>query len=467
MSDEIHYLSLLEVSDRIRRKELSATTVTTALLDRIERLDGTLKSYLLVTAESALEDARRADQEIADGLSRGPLHGVPIGVKDNLFTKGVATTAGMEILRDFRPDEDATVVARLRAAGAVILGKLNMTEGATFGYHPNFPRPSNPWSSAHWPGLSSSGSGIAVSAGLCFGAIGTDTGGSIRMPSAANGVSGIKPTWGRVSRHGVVHLSESLDHVGPMARSAADAAAMLRVMAGHDAADPTTLSEPVPDYLAALDRGVSDLVIGVDWHYATENVAPEIADGLRSAVEVFRRLGARVRDVEFPSTTALAGEVMAMTRTEFAVSHEKNFPERAADYGPSLRKWLGDAVGVEAHAIVKSYQARDRFAGKVRAAFRDIDILMIPGMPDITPTWEEFAAIEADIMRVESTLLRFTSPFNVSGVPTITMPSGFSEAGLPFSIQLVGWRGQEAMLCTAGHAFQQATAFHTRRPPIG
>jgi amidase len=466
MSDEIHYLSLLDVSERIRRRELTSKAVASLMLDRIERLDGKLNSFLLVLADTALAQADQADREIAAGFWRGPLHGVPIGIKDLICTKDVPTTAGMHILRDFRPDEDATVVKRLKNAGAVLIGKLNMTEGATFDYHPKFPRPENPWSAAHWPGLSSSGSGVATAAGLCFGAIGSDTGGSIRMPCAANGISGIKPTWGLVSRHGVMPLSQTLDHIGPMARSAADAAAMLGVIAGHDPADPTTLAEPFPDYRATLDNGVSDMVIGVDWQYATEDVAADVVDSIHHAVEVFRRLGAQIRDISFPSTASLATETRAMRRTEFAVSHEPYFPMQAEDYGPGLRSWLEDASNIDARAVAKGYQARDRFTGKVCAIFRDIDLMLTPGLPVVTPTWKEFDAIKADASAIERTLLRYTSPFNVAGIPTITLPSGFTPAGLPIAIQLVAWRSQETLLCDAGYAFQQATGFHTRRPPL-
>ncbi|HEX8058904.1 MAG TPA: amidase, partial [Novosphingobium sp.] len=280
----IHYDELLPVSERIRGGDLTSVEVTTALLDRIERYDGLLHSALIVLTDQAMEQARRADAEIAAGRWRGPLHGIPIGVKDLLWTKGLPTTGGMELLRDFRPEEDATVVARLKAAGAVIIAKLHMTEGATFNHHPVFERPVNPWSADHWTGVSSSGSGVAPAAGFCFGAIGSDTGGSIRMPSAANNLTGIKPTWGRVSRHGLIHLAESLDHLGPMARSAADAAAILQAIAGWDVKDMTSLSDPVPDYLAQMDDGIAGLTLGIDWDFAARDMAPEIVASLETTL---------------------------------------------------------------------------------------------------------------------------------------------------------------------------------------
>lgn len=254
-SDTLCYLSLPDLSAQLRTGKLSSVEVTRCILDRIHRLNPRLHAYLTVLDESALHRAAQADEEIRGGHWRGPLHGVPIAVKDLCQTKGVLTTCGSRVLRDWRPDTSATVVERLEAAGAVLVGKLNLTEFATFWYHPEMPVPLNPWDTVLWPGASSSGSGVATSAALCFASIGSDTGGSIRFPSAACGIVGLKPTWGRVSRHGVFPLGESLDHIGPMTRSVADAALVLRIIAGRDAADETSLSAPVEDYAAALDRG--------------------------------------------------------------------------------------------------------------------------------------------------------------------------------------------------------------------
>jgi amidase len=466
MTSDIHYLGLLEVSERIRRRELSSEAVTRALLDRIERHEAGLKSIMMLLADSALEQARLADAEIASGLWRGPLHGVPIGIKDLLWTEGLATTAGMEIMKDFRPGVDATVVKRLKRAGAVLIAKLHMTEGATLEHHPSLPRPVNPWSAPHWTGVSSSGSGVAPAAGFCYGAIGTDTGGSIRMPSAANNLTGIKPTWGRVSRHGLMHLSESLDHIGPMARSAGDAAAILQAIAGADPDDPTALSEPVPDYLSLLSAGVSDLVIGVDWCFATDQMPEEIETAVRGAAEVFAALGARVREIKFPSTEAVGTEIMPLLMAEVAAAHVAHFPEKADRYGPRLRNMLHAGGSLDAITVVRGYQARDRFNGQLRAAFRDVDLILVPGLGQIIPTWEEIEAYGDDIGAMSRTLMRYTTPFNVAGVPTISLPGGFTASGLPVGVQLVGWKLAEPALIRAGYAFQQATDFHTRRPPL-
>src|ERR1700761_5810700 len=263
-ANDLHYLELVEIGRRIQKRELSSVSATQAQLDRIAKLDGQLKSYAYVMATSALEQAKAADQEIAAGKIRGPLHGVPIAVKDLCWTKDAPTAAGMKIYRDNRPKEDATVVIKLKEAGAIILGKLQLTEGAYADHHPEVDPPRNPWDARLWPGASSSGSGVATAAGLCYGSLGSDTGGSIRFPSAANGVTGLKPTWGRVSRYGVFELAATLDHIGPMARSAVDTAAMLGAIAGSDDNDPTASPEPVPNYLAGIDRGIRGLRIGVD-----------------------------------------------------------------------------------------------------------------------------------------------------------------------------------------------------------
>jgi amidase len=466
VSEDLCNLGLLEVSGRIRRRELSAEAVTRATLSRIERHEPALNSIMMLLADDALDAARRADAEIAAGFWRGPLHGVPIGIKDLLWTKGLPTTGGMEILKDFRPTQDATVVARLKRAGAVLIAKLHMTEGAGYDHHPVFPRPSNPWSATHWTGVSSSGSGVAVAAGFCFGAIGSDTGGSIRMPCSANNLTGIKPTWGRVSRHGVIALVESFDHIGPMARSAADAAAMLQAIAGADPRDPTALSEPVPDYLSSLHGGVSDLVVGVDWTYATEGVDAPVAAAVHDAADVLSDLGAQVREVRFPWDPDQAAGSMAVFAAELAVAHADHFPQKADRYGPRLREMVQGADAFDAVAVARGYQARDRLAGPVRAIFREVDLLLTPGLGVVLPTWDEAIALGDDMAAMSRTVLRFTAPFNVTGLPTISLPGGFTDEGLPIGVQLIGPALAEPVLIRAGAAFQSVTGFHTRRPPL-
>lgn len=462
---DLHYLSLLDVSAKIRSGEVSSVEVTRALLDRIGRLDGPLNSFIRVLPEHALAEAAQADREIAAGQWRGPLHGVPLGIKDLLYTKGLPTSAGMRIHRDFTPDHDATVVARLKRAGAVIIGKVHMTEGATLDHHPDFPRPDNPWLAGRWTGVSSSGSGVATAAGFCYGALGTDTGGSIRMPSAACGLSGIKPTWGRVSRYGLFPLGESLDHVGPMARTAADAAAILKAIAGGDANDPTALPDPVPDYLAEIGAGVDGLVIGVDWDFATQDVAPAMAEAFTTAIAVLEALGAVIRPVTFPSQPT--GDAFNLMMAEMVASHEETFPARADDYGPGLRAMLEGGMHVTGQMVIKANLARLRFNGQLARIFQEIDILAMPTLPWGAPKWEEIDAMAEDMLSMANVLMRYAVPFDLSGSPTLSVPCGFDGLGLPLSLQLVGRRLGESTICRVGHAYQGVTDFHTRHPILG
>lgn len=462
----VHYDSLLSVSDRIRRGELTSAGVTAELLDRIARHDGRLHSALIVLADDAMTQARQADAEIAAGNWRGPLHGVPLGIKDLLWTKGLPTTAGMELLRDFRPEEDATVVTRLKQAGAVIIAKLHMTEGATFNHHPAFPRPVNPWSAEHWTGVSSSGSGVAPAAGFCFGAIGSDTGGSIRMPSAANNLTGIKPTWGRVSRHGLIHLAESLDHLGPMARSAADAAAILQAIAGWDPKDTTSLIDPVPDYLAQMDGGVSGLTLGIDWTFAAGGMADEIVASLENARVVLERLGMTVREVAFPWNDQEMADSRTLFGAEIALAHEAWFPAQADRYGAWLRGTLQDVGGIRGVDVARGQMLRERFRGRLRAMFGEVDLLLVPALGKPLPTLAEMEPMAQGEVPMDMDLMRFTSPFNLAGSPTITLPAGFGPTGLPMGIQLAGRWLDEPALIRAGVAFQRETDFHARHPNL-
>jgi amidase len=463
-SGEIPYLGLLAVAEHIRRRDLTAEEVLATLLARVDRHEAKLHGFALVMRDVAMSQARQADREIAAGHWRGPLHGVPIGIKDLLDVEGVPTASGTEVLKDYVPSADATVVARLRQAGAVIIGKLHMTEGATVAHHPSLPRPDNPWRSGYWPGVSSSGSGVATAAGFCFGALGTDTGGSIRMPSAACGLSAIKPTWGRVSRHGLFPLAESFDHVGPMARSTADAAAILRVIAGEDPADPTALPGPIPDYLAALDGGISGLTIGVDRTVLETNVDSIVIDNVKQAIVVLQSLGARIREVACPPFAPLLSTVVPLMITEAAVAHAATYPLHADRYGPDLKRMLDTAAAVTATDIARSIHSRAAFSGALRKVFDDIDLLLTPASPAPTPTWDEIEALSDDLGAVLDRVGRFTFPFNVSGNPTLSLPSGFAPTGLPLGIQLIGPHQGEALLCRAGHAFQRVTAFHAVHP---
>ena len=292
-------MTLTEAAGRVEAGGVSPVELTRAMLDRIASLDQQLHSFITVASDLALGQAKVAEREIGDGTYRGPLHGIPIAVKDLCYTKDVRTTCGSKILAGWLPDYDATVITKLYSAGAVLLGKLSLTEFAGIGYHPTVPMPINPWNANRWAGSSSSGSGVATAASLCFGSLGTDTGGSIRFPSAACGIVGVKPSYGRVSRHGVFPLAQSLDHVGPMTRSVRDAAAILEVIAGFDPSDPTTGRWPVPNYLDKLDVGIKGVRVGIDTALCSTDVDPEVSAGVLAATTVMRDLGASIHEIKF------------------------------------------------------------------------------------------------------------------------------------------------------------------------
>lgn len=460
---EMHYWSIQKLSEEIRRGAISPVEVVRTMIDRIENLDGKLHSYVTVMGDQALARARIAEDELSRGLWRGPLHGVPLGVKDLFNTKDAPTTAGMSIYRNHVPDHDATVIERLYGAGAIILGKLTLTEGAYTNNHPIYPVPLNPWNADYWAGTSSSGSGVATAAGLAFGALSTDTGGSIRFPSACNNVTGIKPTWGRVSRHGVFTLSHSLDHVGPFARNAEDAATILSVIAGADDKDPTALRAPVPDYVEATTRGVRGLRIGFDESFVSTRTHPEVVAAVDAARAVLASLGARIRPVSFPSPYEALRGWFHICGAETARVHADTYPSRASDYQAGMAGLIEHGRTVSGEAVAKAWVDRLEFAGRLAAAFEDVDLMLMPTMTTPTPTIAELDAFGADD-DVLLQMIRYTAPFDLAGNPTIVLPAGFSSANVPISLQLVGKHVSEDMLCAAGHAFQQATDWHLRRP---
>jgi amidase len=463
--DDMHYLNLLDIGRQIQSRERTSTEVTEALLARIETCEPTLHSFVTRMADAARVDAQRADTEIAAGKARGPLHGVPVAVKDLLWTAGVPTSHGMPLLKDFRPDEDATVVRRLREAGAVILGKLQQTEGAFADHHPAVTPPTNPWGPALWSGASSSGSGVATASGLCFGSLGTDTGGSIRFPSAANGITGLKPTWGRVSRFGAFELAASLDHIGPMARSAADCGAMLAAIAGADPRDPTAAPVAVPDYLATMTRGLEGLRVGIDPAWAIDLVDATTQTVMREALKVVEDCGARVRDIAFPDTAQSIADWTPLCAVETAVAHEATFPSRRAEYGPGLAALIDMGRGLSGMDLQKMALRRADLTGRVRTVFESVDLVLVPAMSHAAPTRAFMSRLgeDADLL---TGLLRYTCPFDLTGSPTLTLPGGQTGDGVPVAFQFVAPHFAEDLLVRAGWAFQRATHWHRRRPPV-
>ena len=465
--EDLHYMSVTEVARRIEKKEISPVELTRAMLARIERIDGRLKSYTTVMADQALASAKAAENAIQNGSYRGPLHGVPIAVKDLYFTKGVPTMGGTKVLADHVPSYDATVVSKLRDAGAVVLGKLNLTEGAMAGYHPDFDVPVNPWREDRWAGASSSGSGVATAAGLCFASLGSDTGGSIRFPAACNGIVGLKPTYGRVSRYGVLALAESLDHVGPLARTSADAGIMLEAIAGHDRSDLTSLTEPVPSMLDGIDGGVSGLRIGYDEAYATEGTDEGLVASIRDVLQRLERLGARIVEVQVPD--ASTDDWFTLASAEAAAAHEANYPSRRNEYGLFFREFLDQGAAVTGVQYAKAHKARAEFRGAFRAMLREVDVLACPSMPWpplLAPPNSLYGSFTEVMSLFEGDIGRFTGRFDFSGSPTISLPCGFSDEGLPYSVQFVGHHLAEALLCRIGHTYEQETDWHRRHPTV-
>lgn len=471
-SSNLYYMSLQEVARRIQSRDLSPVDLTRLMLDRIEKVDPRLKSYATVMSDHALADALAAFQDIEAGRYRGPLHGVPIGIKDLCYTKGIRTMGGVAVLKDFVPAFDATVVSKLRSAGAVILGKLNLSEGAAAGYSPSFDVPINPWRADRWPGMSSSGSGVSIAAGLCFAAIGTDTGGSIRMPSSANGVVGLKPTYGRVSRYGVIAMSPSLDHVGPMARRVADAAIMFDAISGPDPQDPTSLNEPPSNVLGQIDQGIKNLRIGLDRTYALEGIDSGQAAALENAVKVLESLGARIVEVKMPNLKAVVDTWMAICSAEIAAAHAPNYPSRANEYGPYLREFLASGLRVTSQQLSAAHKRRTELTTTFASLLNSVDAMAGPAGGDLAwPITHDLqvgpmAAYHAAWSAAAPRSSEFTMPMDLAGVPAICLPCGFAPEGVPYSIQFSGRRLSEAMLCRIAHAYEQATNWHDRHPDV-
>lgn len=386
-------------------------------------------------------------------------------MKDQCWTAGVPTAAGTTILQDNIPTRDAAVVRRLREAGAIILGKLSMAEAAFGDHHPNLPAAVNPWDAETWVGSSSSGAGAATAAGMCYGAIGTDTGGSIRFPSAANGLTGFKPTWGRVSMFGIEgSAGGTMDHVGPIARSAYDCATMLKAIAGDDVDDPTTLLAEVPDYPSLLGMGIRGLRIGVDPEFNSDCDRMTL-NALLSASEVFQNLGALVVEVSIPDVSGIVGDWKAACAIDLALAHERNFPSRRVEYGPEIAAMLDFGRSKSATDLRRILQEQQKFQGRLERLFTDVDVLLVPVTGIASPTTAQMAEIGYG-RKWQTLVMHSTCPFNISGSPALVLPGGFTERGAPVGIQLVGAHLSEQVLLRAAHEFQQVTNYHRRHPSL-
>jgi aspartyl-tRNA(Asn)/glutamyl-tRNA(Gln) amidotransferase subunit A len=464
MHDPHRYLTIAAAADQIRAGRLSPVDLVEAALDRIARIDPRLHSFITVTGEEALAQARTARDEIAAGRWRGPMHGIPIGLKDIVWTRGVPTTAHSNVLRDWVPDEDGTVAIRLREAGAISLGKNSLLEFAygTPGPDEAFAAPRNPWNLEYAPGGSSSGSGAAVAAGLVMGSVGTDTGGSIRHPSAVTGCVGMKPTFGRVSQHGVIPVSLSLDHIGPMTRTVRDNALMLAAMAGHDPRDPNSAAEPVPDFHAATTHGVAGMTIGVpESLIASVPHHPEVAAAFARALDVLRELGARIVPIEIPGATEAHAASTPVLEYEAYHYHRERLAREPQNYGAKLR----DRILAGQRHTRADYEAALVRREALKRSFAQVfdggaDLVVTPGreMPAVTMT--QF--IEAPMAARGA----FTRIYNFTGLPSLVMPMGFTSDVLPLSVQFTArWFG-EPLIYRAACAYEDATPWHDRHPSL-
>jgi aspartyl-tRNA(Asn)/glutamyl-tRNA(Gln) amidotransferase subunit A len=451
--------SLMDAGTHLRAGRISSVELAEVCLRRIDRLDSSLNAFLAVTAEHALEAARRADQELARGTARSLVHGVPVAVKDLFDTRGVETTANSRVWSGRVPDETATVVRRLEDSGAVMLGKLQMSEFAIGAASEDDDRPParNPWAADRAPGGSSSGSAVALAARLCLGSIGSDTGGSIRAPASHCGVVGLKPTLGRVSRHGMAMLSWSLDHAGPMARRVADTAALLAVTAGRDPRDPASSTEPVDDYVGAIGQEIGGLRIGVPRRLIEASVVePAVATAFDDALDVLRTAGASITDVELPDLTALDAVFSPLLFSEAASIHADGL-RGGAPYGVGFRRRVLQGFLYTATDYVEAQRGRTRLIRQFGELMRSVDVLATPTMGIPGPP------LGSDPDRVRSP---FTRIFNVTGQPSISLPCGFSPDHVPIGLMLTGrWYAESTVLRVAS-AYEAQTAWHLRTPPI-
>lgn len=463
----LHYRSLAAVADAIASGELSSEEVTRHTLARIAALEPRLHAFADVRAGAAVEEARAADARRAWGETLGVLHGVPLAIKDLCALAGTRTRAGGFFRTRFRDGDTATVVRRLQEAGAIIVGKTQLTEGAWGTHHPDITPPVNPWAPDRWPGVSSSGSGVSVAAGLAYGAIGTDTAGSIRFPSTCNRLVGLKPTWGRVSRHGVFRLSDTLDHVGPLARSVRDAALIFDAIAGPDPADPTALDAPAPAAAEAARSGhLKGVRIGLDPAYALDNVEPAIAASLKIALTTMERAGATIAEIKMPEIRSHLVGAYISAAVEAAISHAQNYPSEAATYSAGYAGFL--ELGRQTPAVDYAAVAiwRREFRGQLAQIFKTVDMVAAPVMPVEPPP---LTVIDATVNAPPESivmLMLYTIPYNCAGIPTLTLPMEKTQAGVPLGFQLIGPDLSEAALCAAGAAYETLTGFSSDHPEI-
>jgi aspartyl-tRNA(Asn)/glutamyl-tRNA(Gln) amidotransferase subunit A len=455
--------TLLEASQQIRAKKISPVELTRACLDRIGLSNPRLNAFITVMAEQALGQARALEAELHTGKWRGPLHGIPIGLKDLFDTAGVKTTCASAVFADRIPAEDAEVVVRLKRAGAVLVGKQNMHEFAygSTSVPSHFSPVHNPWNAGRIAGGSSGGSAASVAAGLCFGALGSDTGGSIRQPAAYCGITGLKPTYGRVSTRGVVPLSWSLDHAGPLCRTAADAALLLEAIAGYDPGEPNSADYPLERYSTTIHAKTGALKVGVVRRPFFEQLDPEIEAAVNKAIEAIGKFTAVAGEAQLP-----AYGMLPIVRAEAYAFHLPYFTRNPELYQPQTRQLIAAGAAVTAADYIEARRELERLRRSVGSVFSSFDLLITPATPVSPITIEEAAAPEARAPFGVPRALRNTEPFDIFGLPAISIPCGFTQAGMPIGLQIAGPRFGESRVLALAHAYQQATDWHTRRPPV-
>jgi aspartyl-tRNA(Asn)/glutamyl-tRNA(Gln) amidotransferase subunit A len=460
-ADDLAKLTLRDAADLVRKKKVSPVELTKACLTRIDRANPALNCFITITADSALQQAREAETEIAGGKWRGPLHGIPIALKDLFDTAGVRTTAGSGVFKDRIPTEDAEVVRRLKSAGAVLLGKTNMQEFAFGGTSliSYFGAVRNPWEPGYIAGGSSGGSAAAVATELCYGALGSDTAGSVRIPASHCGIAGLKPTYGLVSIRGVIPLSWSLDHVGPLARTVADTAILLQAIAGYDEQDTTSEKMNVPDYSQAIGTRVSSLRIGVPREFFFADLDPEIDAAMKEALLVLAKLTAGIRDVALPANNM---ETLRDTvRAAEAYAYHREYVAKTPElYQPLILKRIQAGANVTTPAYIQGRRDLAQVRRKAEKWIDGVDVLVTPTLPITTAAVSDSHA--DDILPT----VRNTSPFDVNGWPAISLPCGFTSKGLPMGLQIVGPNGGEPVIFQLAHAYEQATEWHKRHPRV-
>jgi aspartyl-tRNA(Asn)/glutamyl-tRNA(Gln) amidotransferase subunit A len=449
---------LSTLSNAIRNKQVSPKEVTGKLLQRIEAVNPIINAYITVLFEEAMASASKAEQEIASGNWKGPLHGIPIGIKDILYTKNVKTTMGSKIFKDFIPNYDAAVVERLRQAGAIIIGKLNTHQ---FAYGPTgdrsfFGPARNPYNTAKMTGGSSSGSAAGVAAGLCYGALGTDTGGSIRIPSALCGIVGMKPTFGRVSKFGVYPLAWSLDHIGPMTRTVQDNAILLNALSGYDNRDPYSVHTVTEDFTRLIGQGIKGGIIGVPSSFYFEGLDSEVERKIHQALDVLKRSGAVIRTVNIGNIREISSAQQTTIKSEAYTVHEEMLQNQPEQYEQEVRERLLTGKAVKASEYVRAQQVRLAGAREFGRVLTEVDVILSPSVPILPPNLEQREVIvNGETRHVRECLTRFTGPTNLIGFPSISIPCGFSASGLPIGLQFIGKPYDEANLYRFSHAFER------------